>query len=171
MSLETKATKQGVKLGLKLADIYRRWRTRLAWKRNASKRPASLSVVLLALAASGCASLDNSYIAMDDRLFDGSQNPNRYLVPQGYEVKAFVRDASGDRVDVTGWTVEEEMVKADGWTPRPLEIAPRGRQQDSAIRDVLELVREQQTAAPTSDNAAAAEQAIIDAAKSAGVAP
>lgn len=174
MSIETKAAKQGIKLGVKLAEIYRRWRTRLAWRRNAAKRPAvavKLSAVTALVTLTGCANLDHAYIKMDDRLFDGSQNPNRYLVPQGYEVRPFVRDASGDRVDITGWTVEEEMVKAQDWTARPLTIDSRGRQQANVLREVADAIREQRTgdAQTGLSGAGDAQNLLLDAAKEAGV--
>lgn len=172
MSIEILAAKRGLKLGVKLADIYRKWRTRLAWKRLARRDVSRLlNVLVLSLLAGGCTSLDSGYISLDERLFDGSQNPQKYLVPDGYEVKAFVRDGQGDRVDITGYTVEEEMIKTDAWTPRPLTIDARGRKSGDAVQEIIDLVREQKTTPVAGSGASAAEQSIIDAAKGAGVIP
>ena len=171
MSIEAVAAKKGLSVGARIAEAYRRWRTRLAWRRNAAKRPQiPLSILAVSvMLASGCASLDNAYIAMDERLFDGSQNPQKYLVPEGYEVKAFVRDSSGDRVDITGWTVEEEMIKTATWTPKPLLVDSRGRKQESLVNDLIKAGQEARQAPKEGSGASAAEKAVLEAAKSEGL--
>jgi hypothetical protein len=152
MSIKTVAAKAGMKSakqGLKMLWAwYRPWRTKLAYKREveAEKRKAQSTILpmmfIAAFALSGCASLDKVYTGVDRTLHNGALDPYQNQVPEGYEIKAFVRDQSGDRVDITGWSVEEEMVKAATWTPRPLTIEPRGNRKGNPLSDVLDVVKQ-----------------------------
>lgn len=169
MSAEVEVARKG----LKILEWLKRWRIRLAYNRHlkakqeaikAANKVAHAAAALVFVVASGCSSLDEKYIAYD-QMVGAKLQP--MFVPEGYEVRPFVRNAQGDRTDITGWTVELEMIKASSWQPTPLTI--NASKSPSALPELIEYLRGQVPASVGSGGSADAQQLLIDAATREGL--
>lgn len=162
MSIEAIAGKQALKYGAKFWTWYRVWRTNLAYKREVKKEIArrgeqivKLAVVAVMVAfLSGCASLDKVYTSVDRTVYNGQLDPYQNQIPEGYKMKVVVMDATSRPVDITGWTVEHEMIRAENWKPIPLQI--KATRQGSAVQEAIQTAKDLATgsgdAESSSDN-------------------
>lgn len=176
MSLESKATKEAIKLGTKAVtgnwrswlEPLRRMLTKRARKAEGRENIKPYAIALLILPLAGCGTINNALIKVDDSLY-GSSTAG-VLLPDGYQINPYVTDSKGDRQNIDGWQIKYEILPAAGHRHKEVkEVILQGNRASQS--PVIDFIKSQQQTAGTSDNAAAAEQAIIDAAKAAGVAP
>jgi hypothetical protein len=177
MSIEKEAAKLGIKgakQGIKILwSWYRPWRTKLAYKREVEaemKRKDQSTIIpmmfLAAFALSGCASLDKVYTGVDRTVHNGSLDPYQNQIPEGYEARPYVRDAAGNRVDITNWIVAWEIVPSAKYLPTLLPDAIAKPRSGAAFGPVLQTIAAatgQPTAVTPAASGADAAAALLQA--------